>query len=108
MAPIDSRSTLSWDEARFDARDVLTICTGLIPDIHRLPEIYRVLAYMTGGLVRMNEFATAMLECQAYLLHDHPELARLRPPRDGSEEEIYQWIEEHSISIGGTLLVRRH
>ncbi|HET9699915.1 MAG TPA: hypothetical protein VFP70_03245 [Burkholderiales bacterium] len=108
MAHLDHRKMLSWDEARFDARDVLTICTGLIPDIHRLPDIYRVLAYMTGGTVRMSEFGTAMLECQAYLLHDHPELARLRPPRGASEEEVYQWLEEHAIRIGGVLPVRRH
>lgn len=108
MAHIDNRSALSWNYARFDARDVLTICTGLIPDIHRLPDIYRVLAYMTGGMVRMNEFGIAMLECQAYLLHDYPALARLRPPRGASEDEVYQWLEEQAISVGGVLSVRRH
>ena len=108
MAQLDDQSLLSWDEARFDARDVLTVCTGLIPDIRRLPEIYRVLAHMTGGVVRMNEFGSAMLECQAYLLHDHPELARLHPPRGGSEEELYQWIEELALRLGGVLPVRRH
>lgn len=108
MAHLDDRNTLSWDEARFDARDVLTICTGLIPDIHRLPDIYRVLAYMTGGLVRMNEFGKAMIECQAYLLHEHPELARIHPPRKANADETYQWLEEQALRLGGVLPVKRH
>lgn len=108
MAHIDKPDVRSWDESSFDARDVLTICTGLIPDIHRLPEIYRVLAYMTGGVVRMNDFGTAMRECQSYVLHDYPELGTLRPPRVESEEEIYQWIEEQALKLGGVLPVKRH
>jgi hypothetical protein len=108
MAHVDKCNTLSWDEARFDARDVLTICTGLIPDIHRLPDIYRILAYMTGGVVRMNEFGKAMIECQAFLLHERPELARLRPPRKATPEETYQWLEEQALRLGGALSIKRH
>ncbi len=108
MARLNDRSVESWDESRFDARDVLTICTGLIPDIHRLPDIYRVLGYMTGGVVRMNEFETAMQECKAYLLHDYPQLTRLRPPRGAGNEEVYQWLEEQALKFGGALPVRRH
>ena len=108
MARIDKRKIQSWDESSFDARDVLTVCTGLIPDIRRLPEIYRVLAYMTGGLVRMNEFGTAMRECQSYVLHDHPELGMLRPPRTESAEEVYQWLEDQALRLGGIIAVKRH
>lgn len=108
MARIDNPTTLSWDEARFDARDVLMICTGLITDIHRLRDIYHVLAYMTGGPVHMNEFRTAMEECRAYLLYEHPEFARLRPPRGAQQEEIDQWIEDQALRIGGVVAVRRH
>jgi hypothetical protein len=108
MAHIDNRNTLAWDEDRFDARDVLAICTGVLPDIHRLPDIYRVLAYMTGGTVRMSEFGAAMTECQAYLLHDYPHLARLRPPRGANAEQTYQWLEEQALRLGGALPVRRH
>jgi len=108
MAKIDKRNIQSWDESSFDARDVLTICTGLIPDIHRLPDIYRVLAYMTGGVVRMNEFGAAMRECHAYVLHDYPALGKLRPPRTDSEEEVYQWLEEQALRLGGIIAVKRH
>lgn len=108
MARLNDRSVESWDESRFDARDVLTICTGLIPDIHRLPDIYRVLGYMTGGVVRMNEFQAAMQECQAFLLHDYPQLTRLRPPRGANNDEVYQWLEEQALRLGGALPVKRH
>lgn len=108
MAHINKGNVQCWDESSFDARDVLTICTGLIPDIHRLPEIYRVLAFMTGGMVRMNEFGAAMRECQSYVLHDYPELGLLRPPHKESEEEIYQWMEEQALRLGGALPVKRH
>ena len=108
MARLNDGNVESWDESRFDARDVLTVCTGLIPDIRRLPDIYRVLAFMTGGAVRMHEFESAMRECQAYLLHDYPQLARLRPPRAPGGDEAYQWLEEQALKLGGVLPVKRH
>jgi hypothetical protein len=108
MARIDNPNSQCWDEGCFDARDVLTICIGLIPDIHRLPDIYRVLAYMTGGVVRMNEFGAAMRECQSYMLHDFPELGLIRPPPAADEDELYQWLEEQALRLGGVLPVKRH
>jgi len=108
MGHIDKHPFAPSDECGFDARDVLSICTGLIPDPQRLPGIYKVLGYMTGAPVHVSEFETAMRECKTYLLYSHPELLALEPPHFRAIEDAVQWLEEESMRIGGVVTVRRH
>jgi hypothetical protein len=108
MAHMNDARLAPGDECRFDARDVLAICAAVVPDVRRLPDIYHVLGFMTGSPVHMCEFEAAMQECRSYILHQHPELARLRPPRDASDDETYQWLEEEALRLGGIIAVNRH
>ncbi len=108
MGHIDKSFQVPSDECGFDARDVLSICTGLIPDPQRLPGIYKVLGYMTGAPVRISEFETAMRECKTYLLYSHPELLALELPDFGCIEDAAQWLEDEASRLGGVVTVKRH
>lgn len=108
MGHIDKQSVAPEEECCFDARDVLSICTGLVPDPQRLPGIYRVLGYMTGAPVRLGDFETAMRECKSYLLYSHPELLALDPPNFRSLEDADQWLEDQALQLGGVIIVTRH
>lgn len=108
MGHIDNRSLVPGDECGFDARDVLSICTGLIPDPQRLPSIYHVLGYMTGAPVRICDFEIAMRECKTYLLYAHPELLALEPPNFRCIEDADEWLEDQALRLGGIVTVKRH
>lgn len=108
MGQIDDKRLAPINEYRFDARDVLAICTGVVADVHRLPDIYAVLGFMTGGPVHMSEFEAAMRECRSYLLHQHPEIARLKAPCFASDNDAYQWLEEEALKLSGVVAVTRN
>jgi hypothetical protein len=108
MGHIEDKRLVPTNEHGFDARDVLAICTGVVADVHRLPDIYAVLGFMTGSPVRMSEFEAAMRECRSFLLHQHPEIARLKAPCFTSDNEAYQWLEEEALKLSGVIAVTRN
>jgi hypothetical protein len=95
------------DTRRFSAPQVLCVATHTIPDASLMPEVYRILEYMTGGPVSTERLAQAMYEAHRFLVHRCPHLALGWEDRPESDESGRAWFAQKAAEAREGLVVPR-
>jgi hypothetical protein len=71
---------------RFHLGDILSVTSGRFLSPDGIDGVYRILNWMTGESLFTHQLPRASRECEARLLAQHPDLAKIRIPEDLSGE----------------------
>ena len=95
------------DTRKFATAQVLCVATHTIPEASLMPEVYRILEYMTGGPVSTERLAQAMYEAHRFLVHRSPQLALGWEDRPESDESGRAWFAQRVAASKDGLAVPR-
>jgi hypothetical protein len=93
---------------KFPTRLVLCVVSKTIPDSKLMPDVYRLLEFLTGGPVSTSQLAAAMHEAHRFLVYRNPRLALGWERAVGDVESLSAWFAKKQKVEGETFTVVRN
>lgn len=100
-------TSVQTQTCKFPTYAVLCVASKLIPEQTMLPEVFKVLEYMTQGPVSTLLMNRAMNEAHSYLLFRQPQLALTGGITGDQREAVRDWFADMQSKHGETIEVMR-